>query len=1178
MDSDVPADSLANNSAEESPKEPSRASSRAASFVSRQNTGSSLEFETAHDAVRATSRDTCEAAADWPSDEPVGKGEKVIPAPPEGAATERTEDTRAKKEELYPAFKYFKSELLGDEEGAAEALSHVDIVTQQLGPELCGTLLVPFLADAQRNVPVKLRRTILKVWSTLSKISNEESYVHAIIQGVAYLISQEDAAVRCGAVDLVVEIVRDVLSSDAAYDVVGTVVMPLLKRLSESEWFAEAVSACRLIPLVYCDASEQDQAELRQCYKQLWESSLMIVRLEVARNLEKLLPIMHMDDSVSMFWLVLKNMSVDHQEDVRAHCVETCLAFARRCTKEQNLSFSYPVIISASSDASWRVRMALAERYQKIYETFGEEELCTHMLDTHFALLSDAVDIVQETALKAFAQWCHALSAPTAERYIAFFESQLIDSTINVRQGICNIFVAFAARMSKERLREVMVPIVKRLLCDDCMDVRLCVIEHIEVLCGKEDFEGDFAAALTDTVERVLQTTQWRHRLVLAEKITSFYNHFGLAIFEQHFSYMLFKLLMDNVWKVRTAVLASLEAVCEDRQGSWVVDNILTELIKIYVDPRSSQYIGPDDVPLSYAFKIVVIQALVVSRDQVARRADRPGTRDSDSAERHQGTPLVACAFGLNWLQDSTANVRFVAAKALRSVFLIYKDDAPEHFLRAHSVLVKLQQDSDVDVRYYAKMALDTYDDCFPTDRRCLHPPVSADLRPRTAASKGLPILRPSAASNHGDQTAEDATPGRTLSHMRRRWVPSEPRVTSLAGPKGARQASSLAATGAGSTQKAPAGGSSGARQMSSGMVFNKKFGQHMLKNPGILDKIVLAAEIRGSDTVLEIGPGTGNLTVRLVPLARKVIAVDIDNRMVSEVKKRCISMGYNNLEVVEGDALRITLPKFDVCTANLPYQISSPFVFKLLSHRPLFRCAVLMFQKEFAERLLASTNEDKYGRLAINTRLFCTVTRVCKVAPGSFNPPPKVDSMIVKIVPREQPLVVRPWCGGPTPAGGLRRVGRDDPRLLLAQEAHSAQPVQEAVGALHSRGQLQELVHHQPAGPGAGALQGTLGRLLSDSAQDYCMGVLEASGLSNRRSITVSIAEFLELMLKFNTAGIHFANVARPAGAAPDGSSLTKGTYGHVGFEPLAGEIRVPEFLFDDDHMELDDDVDMDD
>merc|ERR1719333_1376049 len=120
------------------------------------------------------------------------------------------------------------------------------------------------------------------------------------------------------------------------------------------------------------------------------------------------------------------------------------------------------------------------------------------------------------------------------------------------------------------------------------------------------------------------------------------------------------------------------------------------------------------------------------------------------------------------------------------------------------------------------------------------------------------------------------------------------------------------------------------------------------------------------------------------------------------------------NLEVVEGDVLRADWPAFDACVANLPYQISSPFTFRLLAHRPLFRSAVLMFQKEFAERLIANVGESQYGRLALNTRLFCKVSCVCKVARGSFNPPPEVDSMVVKLVPRDPPIQVdfREWDG----------------------------------------------------------------------------------------------------------------------------------------------------------------------
>ncbi|KAF8817695.1 putative ribosomal Rna (adenine(1779)-N(6)/adenine(1780)-N(6))- dimethyltransferase [Cardiosporidium cionae] len=197
------------------------------------------------------------------------------------------------------------------------------------------------------------------------------------------------------------------------------------------------------------------------------------------------------------------------------------------------------------------------------------------------------------------------------------------------------------------------------------------------------------------------------------------------------------------------------------------------------------------------------------------------------------------------------------------------------------------------------------------------------------------------------------------------------------------------------------------ARGCGGGPMFLKKpLGQHLLRNPGIVDKMVQAAAIQPSDTVLEIGPGTGNLTIKLVAAARKVVAFDVDAQMIDEVKKRCLSMGYTNLETRQGDALRQDFGKFDVCAANLPYKISSRFLFKLLASAP-FRCAVLMFQKEVALRLMAEPNQRNYGRLAINTRLFCKVTKVCDVSAANFNPPPRVDSMVVKITPRHPPLDV---------------------------------------------------------------------------------------------------------------------------------------------------------------------------
>jgi 18S rRNA (adenine1779-N6/adenine1780-N6)-dimethyltransferase len=185
----------------------------------------------------------------------------------------------------------------------------------------------------------------------------------------------------------------------------------------------------------------------------------------------------------------------------------------------------------------------------------------------------------------------------------------------------------------------------------------------------------------------------------------------------------------------------------------------------------------------------------------------------------------------------------------------------------------------------------------------------------------------------------------------------------------------------------------------------NTNIGQHFLKNPAVVDSIVAKSNLKPSDIVLEVGPGTGNLTVRLLEQAKKVVAVEFDRRMVREVLKRVEgSQNQHNLQVIQGDVLKVALPYFDVCVANLPYQISSPFLFKMLSHRPLFRCAVIMFQLEFAQRLTAKPGDELYCRLSVNTQLLAKVENVLKVGRNNFRPPPKVDSLVVKIELKNPP------------------------------------------------------------------------------------------------------------------------------------------------------------------------------
>lgn len=182
----------------------------------------------------------------------------------------------------------------------------------------------------------------------------------------------------------------------------------------------------------------------------------------------------------------------------------------------------------------------------------------------------------------------------------------------------------------------------------------------------------------------------------------------------------------------------------------------------------------------------------------------------------------------------------------------------------------------------------------------------------------------------------------------------------------------------------------------------NTDIGQHVLKNPGVAQAIVDKADLKQSDIVLEVGPGSGNLTVKILEKAKKCIAVELDPRMAAEVTKRVQGTpAAKRLDVILGDFIKTDLPYFDVCISNTPYQISSPLTFKLLATHPQPRVCILMFQREFALRLFAKAGDKLYSRLSVNAQMWAKIDHIMKVGKNNFKPPPAVESSVVRMVPK---------------------------------------------------------------------------------------------------------------------------------------------------------------------------------
>ncbi|CAI5719733.1 unnamed protein product [Hyaloperonospora brassicae] len=303
-----------------------------------------------------------------------------------------------------------------------------------------------------------------------------------------------------------------------------------------------------------------------------------------------------------------------------------------------------------------------------------------------------------------------------------------------------------------------------------------------------------------------------------------------------------------------------------------------------------------------------------------------------------------------------------------------------------------------------------------------------------------------------------------------------------------------------------------------------RKLGQHLLVSDDVLHQIVaatgLAADTSSSDIVrvLEIGPGTGNLTSALLQISPRVHvhAVEFDDRMVerlkrrfpSEIESRSLVLEHSDFEDFRFHADLSETPQddaipFDVCAANIPYQLSSLVVSRLSSymHRfpTRFKCAVLMVQEEFALRLLAPPGHKNYSRLSVNTALVADVTSVANVSRRLFLPPPKVNSRVIKLVPRAALTPVLPTTDEwffPKFDALLRlcfeRKNKTLRALLLAKTARSHYVVQHEGG---------EDVH----------------QVVTERVE----AALEASGLTSNRAVKVSVGEFMKLLQELRERGI---------------------------------------------------------
>jgi 16S rRNA (adenine1518-N6/adenine1519-N6)-dimethyltransferase len=183
-----------------------------------------------------------------------------------------------------------------------------------------------------------------------------------------------------------------------------------------------------------------------------------------------------------------------------------------------------------------------------------------------------------------------------------------------------------------------------------------------------------------------------------------------------------------------------------------------------------------------------------------------------------------------------------------------------------------------------------------------------------------------------------------------------------------------------------------------------KQLGQHFLHERGVVDRIIAAVDPKPGDRLVEIGPGGGALTLPLLQRHGSLTVIEFDRDLIEPLARLTAPLG--ELRIIHADVLTVDLGELADSgelrlVGNLPYNISSPILFHALEHAQHVRDMHFMLQKEVVDRMAAAPGSKVYGRLSVMLQACCEVTPLFRVGPGAFTPPPKVDSAVVRLVPR---------------------------------------------------------------------------------------------------------------------------------------------------------------------------------
>lgn len=493
-------------------------------------------------------------------------------------------------------FAFYKQELKNEEQNVRlYTVARTTLIAFSMGPQRTVDELLPLLhefskQDIYLNDDEFLFRLAVQ-YLTLTDFTNGN--LGCLIPQVEWLAYQEETVIRDKAIEVLGCICDK--SCKAGNHAICDEIVTVLHRLASAEWFTARLSSAALFASVYKaisnnpnNSNDNAKLELRRMFANLAGDETPMVRRAAALKLKDFCAVIEKQHIGAEIMPVYRQLAQDDTQDIiRVACVHTSLVLIEnhfRSDPEENKSHTLLVLTSATEDRSWRVRLTMAQNFNRIVDALGQEITSGFLLNPFVSLLKDSEQEVRSAATAVIAKLCkdQLFSSEQLQNFLVpQFSSLSMDPSQMVRTSLASVIFLVAQSLGKELTQRLLLSAISDLMKDEYHEVRLQAVSHAAEICGVLGLEV-IAHSLLSTIQSLVMDNQWRIRKSVLEQIPSLAQQFGPEVFQSKLESIFFNSLGDSVHAVRFAAVETAYSICSNYGQEWTLRSFLPRMLEQY--------------------------------------------------------------------------------------------------------------------------------------------------------------------------------------------------------------------------------------------------------------------------------------------------------------------------------------------------------------------------------------------------------------------------------------------------------------------------------------------------------------------------------------------------------------------------------------------------------------------